>query len=153
MSLINLLVLIIPMLAADNLCSRGISNGLLPNACSPNGANKFENPNNSGDDNVPAEDGEGVPETPTPNWRKRANQYIWLRWFAEHPHSLGWRLPEKSALRVSESFGLIPLLPKTALVLCRRNWCTWFCEWVYWMYDIFLASFARLFLSSARAIP
>lgn len=59
--------------AADNLCSRGISNGLLPNACSPNGANKFENPNNSGDDNVPAEDGEGVPEMPTPNWRKRAN--------------------------------------------------------------------------------
>lgn len=63
-SLVNLLIHFIPL-----LCSRGISNGLIPNACSPNGLDNSENPNNSGDDSVPAKDGEVAPETPTSNWR------------------------------------------------------------------------------------
>lgn len=70
-SLSNLLIHIIPLL--QTACAVGLN----PTACYRRHIPQMEQTTlKIRTNSVPARDGEGVPQRPTPNWRKRANQFL-----------------------------------------------------------------------------
>lgn len=123
--------------AADNLCSQVKSNGLLPKVCSANGANNFENPNKFGP--CPGEKTAKVSHK-----RQHPTGVSELISLSDWGDLLNTLAASAEDHQKNPLLGFISLLPKKALVLCRWNWFTWFCERVSWMYHIFLASFAKL---------